>query len=84
MPYITKEQRKNIDLLLNPLLNYLSGDGEINYAITKIISCCYKSENGYQAVNRGIGTLESVKQEYYRRIVAPYEDIKKKENGDVY
>jgi len=30
-----------------------------------------------------IGVLECVKQEFYRRKVAPYEDIKIIENGDI-
>jgi len=31
-----------------------------------------------------MGVLECIKQEFYRRAVAPYEDKKKEENGDVY
>ena len=30
-----------------------------------------------------IGALECCKQEYYRAVVGPYEDIKIEENGDV-
>lgn len=35
-------------------------------------------------VNSGIGALEAAKLEFYRRVVAPYEDKKIFDNGDVY
>lgn len=41
-------------------------------------------EKKYQDHNDVMGALEGAKQEYYRRIVAPYENEKIKENGDVY
>ncbi len=34
--------------------------------------------------NALIGVLESAKLELYRRMIAPYEDVKMKENGDCY
>ena len=37
----------------------------------------------YENFNAMIGALECCKQEYYRRIIAPYEDKKIEENGDV-
>jgi hypothetical protein len=38
----------------------------------------------YQTVNDIVGALEGAKMEFYRRAAAPYEDLKIKENGDVY
>ena len=29
------------------------------------------------------GVLENIKQEFYRRVASPYEDLKAKQNGDV-
>ena len=37
----------------------------------------------YSNLNEMIGALECCKQEYYRAIVGPYEDMKIDENGDV-
>ena len=37
----------------------------------------------YEDYRNFIGELESAKLEIYRRLVAPYEDKKIKENGDV-
>jgi hypothetical protein len=58
--------------------------GELNYALTMICRE-YIEDNGvsYQAYNDIIGALEGCKLEFYRRSVAPYEDIKISENGDV-
>jgi len=78
MPYIKQEQKK--ELLTRPASN----PGELNYLITCVIQH-YIRINGlnYQNINDVIGALEGAKLEFYRRIAAPYEDIKIKENGDV-
>jgi hypothetical protein len=39
---------------------------------------------GYAEINEVVGVLECCKLELYRRLAAPYEDTKIKENGDVY
>lgn len=59
--------------------------GELNYAIT-ILCKAYLRENGlsYQRINDIVGALEGCKLEFYRRLVAGYEDKKIQENGDVY
>lgn len=37
----------------------------------------------YKHINDICGVLEAVKAEFYRRVAAPYEDLKIKENKDV-
>lgn len=80
MPYIKKEDRdriKNQDGLPRTA-------GELNYVITTLIHCYINSlGESYQAYNDVLGVLEGAKLELYRRKVAPYEDKKIKENGDV-
>ena len=61
--------------------------GTLNYIITRL--CDYwcrdwQGESNYAKYNTVIGVLECVKQELYRRQIAPYEDEKCEENGDVY
>lgn len=81
MPYITQARRQGL----------ASGrqtpqtSGELNYLVSCLVSK-YVDENGpsYQAFNDAIGVLECAKLELYRRLVAPYEDRKTKENGDVF
>ena len=58
--------------------------GELNYVIT-VICQNYLKRKGlrYQNCNDIIGALESAKIEFYRKIVADYENEKIQENGDV-
>ena len=59
--------------------------GEMNYVITMLVRT-YIERHGlcYQTLNDVVGALEGCKFELYRRVLAPYEDLKIKENGDVY
>jgi hypothetical protein len=82
MPYIKKEFRSNIGLKTDHLDPMSSG--ELNYLFTKIAHNYIENQGeNYQAYNDIIGALEGAKLELYRRMVAPYEDTKIKENGDV-
>jgi hypothetical protein len=78
MPYIRREKRDIIPFGAKTA-------GELNYVLTRIVDSYWHEEGrNYQAFNDIIGALEGAKLELYRRKVAPYEDIKIKENGDVY
>lgn len=80
MPYIPKENRTVIDIFLDDAKTYLKADGTLNYFLFKLakLTC-----NRYKDFRDFIGELEAVKLEIYRRQIAPYEDKKIKENGDV-
>ena len=83
MPYIKESDRKALDKY--PLS--VQNAGELNYMITRIAFEYWKGIHGkqnYQKINDIIGALEGAKMEFYRRVAAPYEDGKIKENGDVY
>lgn len=82
MPYITEEQRMDVDCVGMRCLNV----GELNYRISKTINEYITRHGGvnYQRINDAIGVLECAKLELYRRVAAPYEDVKMRENGDVY
>jgi hypothetical protein len=87
MPYIKMEDRGKYESVLVELITILKGlpvesvDGELNYIVTKVLKEVYPLR--YFNLNRAIGVLECIKQEFYRRVAAPYEDIKIEENGDV-
>ncbi|MEM2969921.1 MAG: hypothetical protein QXR63_03180 [Candidatus Bathyarchaeia archaeon] len=87
MPYIKPERRTKYAKVLEELTGILEAlppeevDGELNYVVTRILKTVYPLR--YYHINKAIGVLECIKQEYYRRIAAPYEDEKIKENGDV-
>jgi hypothetical protein len=78
MPYIFKDLRDGAKT--DP-----RSPGELNFAFTNLIKT-YINNVGwrYATANDIIGALEACKLEFYRRQVAPYEDVKIKENGDVY
>lgn len=58
--------------------------GVLNYMFTAMALVYIDRDESYQAYNDVIGALEAAKLELYRRRVAPYEDKKIEENGDVY
>lgn len=92
MPYIEKKDREiydpQIDALIDQLTHFGANSaptvGHVNYIISKLIWGIFR-KNGpsYTGGNNLIGVLECVKQEFYRRQLAEYEDKKIKENGDI-
>lgn len=84
MPYIDKNKRHNIELLFG-IDSLIFDPGELNYLITRFVDEFVKRKGEkYSVFNEVVGVLECCKLEYYRRMVAPYEEKKKKQNGDVY
>lgn len=86
MPYIKQEARLELDEGAYP-----TTVGELNYLLTrqmiKYVSMQTSGVRGalnYQIINDVMGALESAKLEFYRRIAVPYEETKRKDNGDVY
>ena len=57
--------------------------GILNYIITRLCHWWLGDNPNYAKYNELIGVLECAKMELYRRKVAPYEDKKIIENGDV-
>ena len=86
MPYIKKLRR---DEMANTARKgshpIMKSSGELNYELTlKCLNFLKHKGVAYCTYNEIIGALECCKLEIYRRMVAPYEDIKINENGDVY
>lgn len=80
MPYLEQGVRASLDqgrIATQP--------GELNYSITKLVnSFLAMSGVSYTSLNAAIGALECAKIELYRRVAAPYEDKKARENGEIY
>lgn len=84
MPYIMKHYRPAFDVHLKEIGPHTTAPGDLNYCITVLIHEYLKAHGvSYSTMNDCIGVLEAAKMEFYRRVVAPYEDTKIKENGDV-
>jgi len=86
MPYIKKLDRTKFYPLIYDIADKIKSEGELNYAITCIILEYLNNNrpNSYALLNKIIGVLECIKQEFYRRMVIPYEEKKIEENGEVY
>jgi hypothetical protein len=80
MPYISKEAREEL-FDRDP-----ENAGEIQYLIAAMISDYLKDkgEYSYHTLNEVMGALSGAQQEFYRKVVAPYEDTKEIINGHVY
>lgn len=93
MPYIVTQKREVLDPAIQELHKALvdleldsdknNTEGNLNYCITKLLTLVYSTPS-YAEVNDAIGMLECCKLEYYRRVAAPYENLKAFENNDVY
>lgn len=87
MPYIKREYRERLDPKIDLLVDELKKapteevDGQVNYVIFRMLIHIYPPR--YFNYNRAIGVLSCVLQEFYRRHVAPYEDRKMAETGDI-
>lgn len=80
MPYIKADRRIAINNGEIP-----KNAGELNYWITTNIRLYLESKGEkYQNYNDVLGVLSAIPLELYRRKIAPYEDLKKEANGDVY
>lgn len=88
MPYIKPENRDKFEDAIKRLLDHLETKngcnvGELNYVISSIVWSIFDSKPSYTLGNNLMGVLECVKQEFYRRRLAGYEDEKIQENGDI-
>jgi hypothetical protein len=89
MPYITRDDKLIFDKPLSELLDVVLdrglSNGELNYLITQL-GLMYLDRHGksYNTISDVVKAMECAKLEFYRRVAAPYEDNKIRENGDVY
>ena len=87
MPYIDDKGREYWDPKIVNLLSFIdehTPKGEVNYIITKICIAYQGNNKSYSHKSDVKGMLMDVRDEFGRRSMDPYEDKKKKENGDVY
>lgn len=87
MPYIKNRdefENRIRDIGLFSVGIECNNSGELNYSITSILHGYIKEHDlCYKNLNEVVGALECAKQEFYRTVVAPYEDIKRRENGSI-
>ena len=90
MPYIEQDQKDRINNAAFELYEYFGKGydltpGQFNYVVTQLcLEYLDRKGMSYTTLNEINGVLDSVAKEFYRRVVVPYEDKKREENGDVY
>ena len=96
MPYIKEEERRELDLAIEYMIKAIKDNktvlsnpydfanflGRINYSFSRVINGVMGTIS-YNKIAMVTGVLENIKQEFYRRIAANYEDKKILENGDI-
>ena len=87
MPYIEERFRKVLDPHIEGLqkaLAELGGqEGDLNYTISRLVGAAFLNETRYHTIARVTGVLANVKDEFYRRLGIPYENLAIEKNGDV-
>lgn len=80
MPYLTMGERASLDDGRKA-----QKGGELNYQMSKLLNDFVAMKGlSYATINEAMGAIESAKIEFYRRVAAPYEDVKSRSNGEVY
>ena len=88
MPYILAADRDKLQSAtdaMTAVIDESTTAGDLNYMIS-LMAKAYIGAKGlrYEHLNAVVGALDCAKAEFQRRVVAPYEDQKIAENGDVY
>ncbi len=89
MPYIPQKDRKpylgDLDGLLSSLdkLDEKKLCGHLNFCVSYLMTRLLEKKQKYVRANTIRGAVENALDEWYRRHVVPYEEIKREENGDV-
>jgi hypothetical protein len=85
MPYIKKGRREDLDHLFFDVVDEIDKVGEFNYIISTIASELVKRRGRSYAVLSGIrAEIQDAGDEFYRRVMTPYENSKMQANGDVF
>lgn len=90
MPYIQRKDRLDIDARIDSLINQCMtiknfGDnrgGILNYIITRL-AIAFMGKISYKNLSLMKSAMSDAADEWYRRMMAPYEDEKIKQNGDI-
>jgi hypothetical protein len=86
MPYIHKERRAALDVIIEGLVKRLRDigqvKGDVNYAITRIVLETLNDDN-YATLSDCVSVLRDSADEIQRRLLAPYEETSIRKNGDM-
>jgi len=82
MPYVKKERRVELDFVVESMRRAdIVADGDLNYVLYKF--CKDTVKPSYNNFKNYMAELNETAEEIRRRFLAPYENLKIEENGDV-
>jgi hypothetical protein len=82
MPYVKQERRTELDFVVEAMARAdVKADGDLNYILFKY--CKYFVKPSYNNFKNFCGEIHQAATEIERRLLAPYEDLKEKENGPI-
>lgn len=84
MPYILPAQRVPIDEKIAELSQLIETQGELNYAITRLVCMSILLPLTYVKLSEARAVLMDVYHEFTRKVMDKYEDKKEIENGSVH
>ena len=85
MPYVKQAKRPLLDTVVQAMHDaQIKADGDLNYILFKYARDIFTaSGSSYKGLKNYRAELRETADEIGRRMLAPYEDEKIKENGDV-
>jgi hypothetical protein len=82
MPYIPQIERPGLNEVVEAMNEWgVSADGDLNYILYAF--CVRHVVKSYGSLKNYCGELRQCATEIERRILAPYEDLKIMDNGDI-
>jgi hypothetical protein len=82
MPYVAPDRRPALDTIVEIMaLNDIKIDGDLNYILYAY--CKRHVKPSYNNLKNYLGELNECSEEIRRTILGSYEEIKRKENGNV-
>jgi len=86
MPYILGQNRTPaMKEAIEVLVGEIRVKGDLNYAVCELVGRLCMREGGisYTSTSNWIDGVHGAERELSRRLLAPYEDLKKEQNSDV-
>lgn len=86
MPYILGQDRTPaMKEAIGALVDEIKVKGDLNYVVCEIVGRLCMRDGGisYTSTSNWIDGVHGAERELSRRLLAPYEDLKKEQNSDV-
>lgn len=85
MPYIEPSRRKKMDNEIEYLSTFTECGGDLNYIFARLVTL-FVAERGknYSTLSEAKAALTDCADEFYAVVMRPYEEAKRRTNGDVW